>query len=130
VTFEAVEPGYVPSGSWDAVVIADVLYLLPEEQQTALVVGAAAVTRPGGVVVLKEMGLEPKWKFGWNRAQETLATRVFKVTDSIGHGMTFVEPDTMAVWLRNEGLDVEHHRVDHGYPWPHHLVVGRRPSQG
>ena len=95
--------------------IADVLYLLPEAQQRALLVGAAAATRPGGVVVVKEMGLQPTWKFGWNRAQETLATRVFGVTDSIGHGMTFVAPDTMADWLRG-GLDVVHRRVDMATP--------------
>jgi 2-polyprenyl-3-methyl-5-hydroxy-6-metoxy-1,4-benzoquinol methylase len=129
VRFEAVAAGYVPTGSWDAVVIADVLYLLPEAQQKALLVGAAAATRPGGVVVVKEMGLQPKWKFSWNRAQETLATRVFRITDSIGHGMTFVDPDTMADWLRAERLDVVHRGVDHGYPWPHHLIVGRRPAQ-
>ncbi len=126
VTFEAVAPGYLPNGAWDAVVVADVLYLLPRDDQRALVTAAAAAVRPGGVVVLKEMGTQPRWKARWNRAQETLATRVFRITESVGAGMTFVSPDEMAEWLTVAGLDVEHRSVDHGYPWPHHLVVATR----
>jgi len=79
------------------------------------------------VVVVKEMGLEPRWKLRWNRFQETLATKVFRITDSVGAGLTFVAPDVMAAWLTAEGLDVTTTRVDKGYPWPHHLVIARRP---
>ena len=126
VRFETVAPGYVPTGEWDAIVVADVLYLLPAAEQERLIVAAASALRPGGVVVLKEMGLEPRWKATWNRLQETLATKVVGITDSVGAGLTFVPPETMAGWLRDAGLSASHHRVDHGYPWPHHLVVGRR----
>lgn len=129
VSFQTVDPGYVPDGTWDAVVVADVLYLLPQNDQRAVLLAAAGAVCPGGVIVVKEMGLRPKWKLVWNKVQETLATRVFRVTDSVGRGLTFVEPDEMAEWLRSAGLDVEHRRVDRGYPWPHHLVVGRRPPQ-
>jgi 2-polyprenyl-3-methyl-5-hydroxy-6-metoxy-1,4-benzoquinol methylase len=129
VSFEVVDPGYVPGGAWDAITIADVLYLLPEDDQRALLAGAAGALRPNGVVVVKEMGSQPRWKLTWNRAQETLATRVFRVTDSVGRGLTFVEPERMASWLAAGGLDVTHRAIDHGYPWPHHLIVGRRPAQ-
>ena len=67
---------------------------------------AASALRPGGVLVVKEMGLRRGGSCTWNRAQETLATRVFRVTDSVGRGLTFVEPERMASWLAGEGLDV------------------------
>lgn len=127
VTFEAVAPGYVPHGAWDAVVIADVLYLLPETDQQRLLVAAAETLRPGGRVVVKEMGATPTWKATWNRWQELLATRVFRVTESVGSGLSFVSPDAMAMWLTTAGLTVSHRRIDHGYPWPHHLLVGQAP---
>jgi 2-polyprenyl-3-methyl-5-hydroxy-6-metoxy-1,4-benzoquinol methylase len=130
ITFEAVAPGYVPGpeGSWGAVVFADILYLLPVDDQRQLVGAAARAVHEGGVVVIKEMGLTPRWKMRWNRFQETLATKVFRITESVGAGLTFVAPDEMAAWLAAEGLDVTHHPVDKGYPWPHHLVVGTRPT--
>jgi 2-polyprenyl-3-methyl-5-hydroxy-6-metoxy-1,4-benzoquinol methylase len=130
ITFEAVAPGYLPGPerSWGAVVFADVLYLLPDEDQRALVVAAARAVREGGVVVIKEMGLTPRWKLRWNRFQETMATKVLRITESVGAGLTFVAPEVMAGWLADEGLDVTTRRIDHGYPWPHHLVVARRPS--
>jgi SAM-dependent methyltransferase len=129
ITFEAVEPGYVPGPerAWGAVVFADILYLLPVEDQRALLVSAARAVGEHGVVVVKEMGLEPRWKLRWNRFQETLATKVFRITDSVGAGLTFVAPDVMAEWLTAEGLDVTSTRADHGYPWPHHLLIARRP---
>lgn len=129
VRFEAVAAGYRPGpgDAWDAVVMVDVLYLLAEADQRELVEAAAATIRPGGAVVLKEMALEPRWKLAWNRFQETLATKVFRITESVGAGLTFVPPVEMAGWLAGAGLDVETRRVDRGYPWPHHLVIGRRP---
>ena len=127
VTFAAVPPGFVPAGEWDAVVVADVLYLLPPETQRDIVEAAAGALRPGGVAVVKEMGLTPRWKLRWNRFQETLATRVVKITEHTDAGLHFVAPDEMAGWMAGCGLDVEVRPVDRGYPWPHHLVVGRRP---
>ncbi|HEY2813770.1 MAG TPA: class I SAM-dependent methyltransferase [Acidimicrobiales bacterium] len=128
VTFETVDPGFVPTGEWDAIVIADVLYLLPEDTQRALLEAAAGALADGGVLVVKEMGLRPRWKLQWNRVQETLATRVFRVTDSVGRGLSFVDPDVMGGWLAAAGLEVRHRRIDRGYPWPHHLIAGRRPD--
>ncbi len=128
VRFEAVEPGFVPDRPCDAVVVADVLYLLPADVQREIVVAAARAVRPGGVVVLKEMGLAPRWKARWNRVQETLATRVVKITEHTGAGLHFVAPDEMAGWLRAEGLDADVRALDRGYPWPHTIVIGRKAA--
>ena len=128
-SFDVVLPGFVPSEPCDAVVIADVLYLLSPHEQRRLLAAAAETLRPGGVVVAKEMALEPRWKLRWTRFQETVATRVLRITDHMGTGLNFIPPAVMADWLRAERLDVTIRRVDKGYPWPHVLLVGRKARQ-
>ena len=125
VSFAQVEPGWVPTGDVDAVVIADVLYLLPVGDQRRLLSACARCLADGGVLVVKEVADQPRWKFRWNQVQETLSTRVLGITagDAALH---FVAPSTMAGWLEGEGLCTESRALDRGYPWPHHLLVGRR----
>ena len=126
VRFETVQSGEVPAGPWDAVVTVDVLYLLPPEDQRRLLAAMAGSLAPGGVIVLKESGLRPRWKFRWSRFQETLATRVLGITESAGAGLAFTAPEELAAWLASTGLEASHRPIHAGYAWPHHLVVGRR----
>ncbi len=81
--------------------------------------------RRRGVLVVKEVADEPRWKIRWNQVQETLSTRVLGITAGDG-SLHFVTPSTMAGWLEAEGLRTERRALDRGYPWPHHLLVGRR----
>lgn len=124
VDFAAVPAGWRPDEPADAVVIADVLYLLPEAQQRRLLGACAGSLTPGGVLVVKEVGHEPRWKFRWNVVQETLSTRVLGITAGDG-SLHFVPPATMASWLAEDGLATTSTLIDRGYPWPHHLLVGR-----
>ncbi len=117
-------PGALPAGPWDAIVVVDVAYLLDAAVQRRLLGECAARLAPGGVLAVKEMALAPRWKFQWNRVQETLAVRVLGIT--VGEGMTFVDPAEMGRWLVDEGLDVRHLPLHKGYPHPHHLLVARR----
>ena len=117
-------PGELPEGPWDAIVVVDVAYLLDVEVERALVAECAARLAPGGVLALKEMALVPRWKFRWNRIQETLSVRVLGIT--VGHDMTFTDPAEMGRWMEAKGLEVSHLPLHKGYPHPHHLVVGRR----
>lgn len=125
VTFDAVTPGWLPDEQVDAVVIADVLYLLAPDDQRRLLSACARRVGPDGVLVVKEVATEPAWKFRWNQAQETVSTRVLGITAG-GAGLHFLPPATMAGWLGDEGLAVKSRPIDRGYPWPHHLLVARR----
>ena len=125
VSFTTVAPGWLPEEHVDVIVIADVLYLLEPDEQRRLLVACARTLRPNGLLVVKEVSPEPAWKFRWNQAQETLSTRVFRITAG-GDGLHFVPPATMTGWLRDEQLVVESRPVDRGYPWPHHLLIARR----
>lgn len=128
--FDPVEAGYVPAGRHDAIVVADLLYLLDVGEQRRLLLAAAGALAPGGVLVVKESATSPRWKYAWCRVQETLATRVLPVTATAnaGHGLAFVGPETYRAWLTAAGLDVSDTPLHRGYAWPHHLVVARRPT--
>jgi len=138
LTFRVAESGAVPAGPWDAVVIVDVLYLLPADAQRALLIEAAAALAPDGVLLVKEMSPTPRWKATWNRWQETLAVSVLGITEQAteqvtvrggvgpGEQFAFVDPATMAGWLRDQGLWTAQQRLDRHRLHPHHLLLARR----
>lgn len=121
-------PGELPEGPWDAVVIVDVLYLLDEEAQVALLEGCSRRLAPGGVLVVKEMADRPRWKFRWNRLQETVSVRLLGITE--GRSFTFLPPSRLEEVARRQGLDTSTARLDRGWPHPHHLLVAQRPIAG
>lgn len=122
-------PGDLPDGPWDAVVIVDVLYLLEPDAQEGLLRSCAQQLALGGVLVVKEMATEPRWKARWNTLQETMSVRVLNLT--AGDQLTFLRPDVLAGWMEKEALAVTAERIDRGYPHPHQLLVGaRRRSVG
>jgi 2-polyprenyl-3-methyl-5-hydroxy-6-metoxy-1,4-benzoquinol methylase len=128
LSFAVAESGVLPAGPWDAVVLVDVLYLLDEAGQRALLTSCAAVLAPGGGLVVKDMSTRPRWKAWANQAQETLSVRVLRITAGSRH-FAFAEPDERARWLQQAGLvDVRSRRLDRGRVHPHHLLVGRAPA--
>jgi SAM-dependent methyltransferase len=125
--FAVGDSGSVPDGPWDAVVLVDVLYLLDEAAQRALLESCAAVLAPDGVLVIKDMATRPRWKARWNALQEALSVRVLRITEG-SPTFVFTDPDERARWLVAAGLrDVRARRLDRGRVHPHHLLVGRAP---
>ena len=122
--FHRIARGEFPQGSWDAVLFVDVLYLLPPEEQERLLRVAARSLAPGGTLLVKEVGVEPRWKALWNRVQETIAVRVLRITQ--GGSLRILAPELHAEWLESEGLAVESLPVNRGYFHPHHLLAARR----
>ena len=127
LAFRAVEPGAFPAGPWDAVCIVDVLYLIEREGERELLTTAADHLAPGGVLVVKEMGTTPRWKFRWMATQERISVQMLGIT--AGHDLTFAPPPELTTWMEEAGLaEIEHRPLDRGYPHPHHLVVARKPA--
>jgi 2-polyprenyl-3-methyl-5-hydroxy-6-metoxy-1,4-benzoquinol methylase len=116
--------GSIPDGPWDAIVVVDVLYLLPPEGEAALLDACVAQLAPGGVLVLKETDVVPRWKHRLATVQELLATRVVRIT--AGSTVAFTPIAQLAAALEARGLDVRHRRVDRGYVHPHAIVLARR----
>jgi 2-polyprenyl-3-methyl-5-hydroxy-6-metoxy-1,4-benzoquinol methylase len=126
VSFGLAQPGDGPTGEWDAITIVDILYLLGPDGAAAMVTAAAEALAPGGVLLVKEMALEPRWKYQLTRVQELVATRVVRITE--GEHVALVAPSAIADGMARAGLDVRQHRLDEGRLHPHHLVVGRRAA--
>jgi 2-polyprenyl-3-methyl-5-hydroxy-6-metoxy-1,4-benzoquinol methylase len=123
--FAVSESGSVPEGPWDAVVLVDVLYLLDEPAQRALLTSCAAALAPGGLLVVKDMATRPRWKARWNAVQEALSVRVLKITAGSPE-FAFTDPDERARWLAAANLrEIRSLRLDRGRVHPHHLLVGR-----
>lgn len=125
LSFAPAAAGELPEGTWDAICIVDVLYLIDREGERALLHAAAERLRPSGVLVVKEMATTPSWKFRWMALQEKLSVQVLRITE--GHDLTFVPPDELAAWMVEAGLtDVRHRGLHRGYLHPHHLVRARK----
>lgn len=125
VSFRAVEPGTMPDGPFDAIVINDVLYLMPEELRRSVLDACAERLATDGVLLVKEVDITPRWKFRIAHAQEVVATRVLKYTQ--GAQLEIAPMQVFADQLVGLGLDLTMQRVDHGYVHPHALLIARRP---
>ncbi len=120
---EGWQPG--PGPQWDGIVICDVLYLLGPQAGAELLSACARALRPGGVLVVKEIGLRPRWKYRLAVLQELVATRLARVT--AGSTVRFLAPDLLRSTMVDAGLSVRTTRIDRHYPHPHLLLVGVAP---
>lgn len=125
-TFDVVAGAALPDGPWEGIAIVDVLYLLSADDQRALLRSCAGELAPGGVLVVKEMALVPRWKFWWNTLQETASVKILGITE--GEELTFLPPSDLAAAMVAGGLTVRDRPLHRGYPHPHHLLVGRKPE--
>ena len=126
VSFEVASDGELPEGPWHGRAIVDVLYLLSAGDQAGLLRACADGLAPGGVLVVKEMALVPRWKFRWNTLQETAAVKLLGITE--GEELTFLPPADLAAAMVAGGLTVRDRPIHRGYLHPHHLLVGRKPG--
>lgn len=125
--FTTVPPGWSPDegAAFDAVVVIDVLYLLGVEPASELVRAAAAAVSPGGVLLVKEMDTTRRVKATFTKLQELAALRIVGLT--MGDVVELIPLSQLEREMRHCGLSVQRRRLDRFGPWPHALLVGRRP---
>ncbi|HEY7069505.1 MAG TPA: class I SAM-dependent methyltransferase [Acidimicrobiales bacterium] len=114
----------IPEGSWDAITIVDVLYLLGEGPALDLLRELAAKLAPGGVLAVKEIDVRPRWKYQLARWQEIVATRVTRITE--GEGVAFIPPAVIDRTLTEAGLFVTRRSLARHSLYPHLLLTARR----
>jgi 2-polyprenyl-3-methyl-5-hydroxy-6-metoxy-1,4-benzoquinol methylase len=124
VRFDVVTPTWRPDREYDAIVLVDVLYLLGRGPARQLLLDLCGALAPGGSIFVKEIDVEPRWKYQWARLQELAATRVARITE--GEQVDFLPPLAIAEALVDAGLAVEHVPLHRRRLHPHHLVIGRR----
>ncbi len=111
------------TGSFDAVVVADVLYLLPFAAWKPFLCRARELLRPAGLLLLKESEGDRSWKHAKSVIQERVMVHLLRRTRSSG-GITFQPRTATADLLTDCGFLVkEIVPLDQGYSTPHVLFV-------
>lgn len=114
-------------GAFDAIVVADVLYLLPFDGWPAFLRTCHRLLRPGGRLLLKEAEADRRsWKYWKCVVQEAVMVRLIRKTHSSG-GLGFRTRQELRSALEEAGLSVESvEDVSRGYSTPHVLFIARR----
>ena len=122
--------GLLPSEarSFDAVVIADVLYLLPVERWEAFLASVFRLLKPGGRLFLEEAEGDRSWRHLKWTLQELVMVRLLRRTHGSG-GLQLRPRAFTEARLRGVGFDgVGTTTMSAGYTAPHILIEGRRPG--
>lgn len=108
---------------WDAIIIADVLYLLDATEQQAMLDSCLASLRPGGVLVIKGTAHTPRWKYRLAAWQERVAVHRLKITMWRGKGgLRYPDLTIIAEKLAAVGYKTQLIRADKGRLYPHLLL--------
>jgi 2-polyprenyl-3-methyl-5-hydroxy-6-metoxy-1,4-benzoquinol methylase len=113
-------------GSFDVVTVIDVLYKLPLPEWDPLFTRVRERLVPGGLLLLKEVDPEHRWKAAWNRAQEHAANLV---NLTLGRSFSYENRRQLANRLeRLDFVDFKVAEIGRGYPHAHILYSARRPA--
>lgn len=109
--------------SFDTIVVADVLYLLPPEAWNGFLRACRALLRPNGRLVLKEAEDDGSWRVSKTLLQEQLMVRVLRRTKESG-SVGFQPRARLERALQETGFSVREIRpLSKGYTTPHVLFV-------
>lgn len=121
--FEVGSSRTLESGAFDAIVVADVLYLLPPDEWPAFFADCRRALVPGGKLLLKETEDDGTWRTLKCLAQEQLMVRILRRTRSSGSIQLMPRTFTVSL-LEKNGFDVrEVVTMSHGYTTPHVLLA-------
>jgi SAM-dependent methyltransferase len=112
----------VEDGSYDAVLLCDLLHHLDPEEQQRVAGVAFDRLRPGGVCIVKDLDVAPRWKHEWNRYHDRLVA---------GPEPIHCRPPGEAQrTFESAGLvGLSSGRIDRPWtPYAHYLMTLRRPG--
>jgi 2-polyprenyl-6-hydroxyphenyl methylase/3-demethylubiquinone-9 3-methyltransferase len=108
-------------GRLDAIVIADVLYLLPVSEWVKFLARCRLLLRPGGWLLLKETEARSSWKYLKCVAQEWVMVKLLQRTRDSG-GLNLKPRAYVEELLRQTGFELrEVVDLSRGYTTPHIL---------
>jgi len=105
----------------DVISMIDVLYLIPYPRQEAMLRKCHGALTKGGVLILKDMDTQPRWKYLWNIFQETLAVKIIGFTH--GNKLYFRTRSEYLRLLEGIGFRVRPISLDKSYWYPHVLFI-------
>lgn len=103
---------------FDAVYMLDLVHHLPAERVPGFLAAAAALLKPLGVLVVKDVAPTPRWKMWFTLLLDRLMVG--------GDPIHYWQPSELRAVLHGLGLDVKTHRMTDVLPYPHLVYVCRR----
>lgn len=103
------------------IILCDVLYYKPWPEQDRLFKKCYEALLPGGVLIVKDIGSTPRWKFIWHWAQERVMYSV--VRRKRGVRFYFRSAEAYSNFFGTLGAKVDTIPLHKGYPYPHVLFV-------
>ncbi len=116
-----------PGGPYQAITVADVLYLLPAPAQRRVLVNAFRLLEPGGVLLWKTQVRRPRWKYLITYGQEWLMTHLGPTT---GTTLCFLDLEESLAALDAAGFHTEVHPLRSWRPYPDVLFIAKKPDTG
>lgn len=108
--------------SFDAIYLLDVVHHLPQDQVPSFLEKVAALVKPGGRLILKEVEDRPLFKMLFTLALD----RLMVGSEPIRY---WPAPELCAL-LRSLGFEVHRHRMLDILPYPHILYIAKKPRVG
>jgi len=110
--------------AFDAVIIIDVLYLVPPEERKILLKTFYNILKDNGVLVIKTMDPRLKLKFLWNYFQEFISVKIIKITKANDRKLYFIKNMShFKNMLRESMFYTEEIKLDRGFLHPHILLI-------
>ncbi len=113
--------------NWDAVVVLDVIYLFPPDEKVSFLREIRKHLKPKGILILKEVVNEPKWKYYWVLLEELIMVKVLKLTYTQHNGIYLLNRNEYKQLLIDTGFTVTKVKPITGLlPYPHLLLVAEK----
>ncbi len=107
-----------PDGAYDNVFFSDLLHHLAEGEQERLLDRTWRLVRPGGALVVKDVGTQPRWKYHWNHFHDRVVA---------GLPLTYRPMAHYQRYLEGLGADVRVSVPQTRLPYAHYALVATRP---
>jgi SAM-dependent methyltransferase len=105
-----------PDRAYAAAIAVDLLHHIPAPLQPQVLATLVGAVRPGGIVVIKDVGRTPQWKHAWNQVHDRVVS---------GDRVHCLEPEDVAGALAASGAEVTSLRRIAGTPYASYVVAAR-----
>jgi len=103
-----------PDGLFDVVSMIDVLHHIPPPDKKKAIQEAADHVKPGGLLILKDIGHKPKWRAFFNSLHDYVLT---------GEHVTYTKLDCVAAWVKTSGLIEIERRTINRFWYGHEMIL-------
>ena len=108
------------AGAYSAALAIDVLHHVAGDEHAGIAAALHDCLEPGGLCLVKDIAMTPRWKYAWNRAHDRLVAGP--------DPLHCRAPGEMAGVLEAAGFEIAAvRRLSLASPYPHYLIRAERP---